>query len=187
MSTTTTAQWADLEDDRAEDEELAPQAHQTTSAQPGNAKDKAPAGRARRPSGTRLAVERTLAVVRLGPHQRELLAKLLGTRDTDGDDAIARLVLASLDQSSRAGVVIDKLTEIAQAVPLEAGALATELAVGDKALLAPAWAALTALGAASSTCPSAPAKAGLAVAKAAQGLSAAALADLRDVLSALDG
>ncbi len=207
MSATATSAWATgLEDqDAAEDPEAedsldvaedAPSGHSTatkgtvsapaaTGTPTGTPTGTTTARRPKRASGSRRTVELTLAVSHLEPRQRELLAHLNGLRGyDDGEPFMVRLVLASLDQGSRAGAVLGQLLEIAKASPLEAGVLATELA-GDRAVLAVAWAALASLGAVSGAAPASQAHAGLAVAKAAQGLSATALEDLSGVLEAI--
>ena len=190
MSATATSAWATgLEDqDAAEDLEAEDSLDVAEEAPSGHSTTSTPTPTARRPkraSGSRRTVELTLAVSHLEPRQRELLAHLNGLRGyDDGEPFVVRLVLASLDQGSRAGAVLGQLLEIAKASPLEAGVLATELA-GDRAVLAVAWAALASLGAVSGAAPGSQAHAGLAVAKAAQGLPAAALEDLSGVLEAL--
>lgn len=202
MSATATSTWAtglEEEDAEAEDSlgptEEAPSGHNTapkdttgpvgTPTPTGTAAGTPTGRRAKRASGARRTVELTLAVSHLEPRQRELLAHLNGLRGyDDGEPFMVRLVLASLDQGSRAGAVLGQLLEIAKASPLEAGVLATELA-GDRAVLAVAWAVLASLGAVSGPAPGSQAHAGLAVAKAAQGLSATALEDLSGVLEAI--
>ena len=136
-----------------------------------------------RPSVTRQAVLRTLAVTHLDKRQRDVLARLVGVRDMGaGDDGIARLVLSSL-VSGRAGTTARRLLEIAGTDALEAGVLAAELA-SDRTALTLAWSALVALEASEGPVPAR--RAGLALAGAVQSLTPARRRDLGAVVRALD-
>lgn len=184
----TTSQWAESQDDldEVDEEDEDPGAGEPAEQSP--APGAGHTRRGRRASGARRDVERTMAVMRLAGSQRGLLARLYGLRGyDDGDDAmIVRLVMTSLDQSGKGtSAVVAKVIEIAQASQLEAGVLATELAV-DKASLATAWTLLSAIGAVDEACPNTAARAGLAVAKASQSLKQATIDDLTKILGAID-
>lgn len=151
-----------------------------------DAEDKAQAQRpTRRSTGTRRAVERALAVARLESRQRELLARVLGERGyDDSDDAIARIVIGSLEPEPVAAGALSALLEIAGADPLEAGVASMDLA-SDRKLLSATWAVLSHYDAVRGPAPTATAKAGLAIAKAAKGLQKTALDNMRSALAAL--
>ena len=183
----TTAPWGTVDEDELDEEpEEAPAAGKGTTKTAHHDNDsKAQAPKPRRSTGTRRAVERALAVARLERRQRELLARVLGERGyDDSDDDIARVVLASLEPESVALSALSALLEISGADPLEAGVTAMDLA-SDRKLLVGAWAALAQLGVVKGQAPTATAKAGLAIAKAAQGLSGQALAALQGAISVL--
>lgn len=152
--------------------------------------DEAPAGttpaepstpepiRRRHKASTSRPVALTIAIVRLERHQRELLAGLAGLKAfDDGDDDLARLVSATLDASVRLAKTVFALLSISGADPLEAGVLATELAA-DRATLSAVWGAL-------GTGPVPRERPGLALAKAAQGLTKAQLDDLTTLAETL--
>ncbi len=192
-----TTEWATARDERTDEDflesvDLAAPAKSSAAPKPKPALETSepaqkaePAQKVRRSTGTKRIVERTLALSRLERRQRELLAAMSAIRGyDDGGGAIARLVVTCLDTASRIEAVLSQLIEVAKADPLEAGVLATELA-GDKAALAAAWAALSSLGAVDEACPSTTARAGLAVAKAAQGLQGPALSDLAGIIAAI--
>lgn len=186
----TTAPWgATYEDELDEEPEEAEEAQaagkNTTKAAHHNNDGKAQTSKPRRSTGARRAVERALAVARLEKRQRELLARVLGERGyADSDDDIARIVLASLEPESTAATVMSALLEISGADPVEAGVSSMELA-SDRKLLSGAWAALAQFAVVKGQAPSVTTKAGLAIAKAAQGLPAQALSDLKGIISVL--
>jgi hypothetical protein len=189
MSTTATP-WAtsdqDELDEGQEDEETTPLAEGAGKPAKDEADGKAQAHRSRRSTGDRRAVERALAVARLDRRQRELLARVLGDRGyDDSDDAIVRIVIGSLDPGSIAAGALSALLEISSADPLEAGVASMDLA-SERKLFSGAWAALVHLEAVKGPAPATTAKAGLAIAKAAQGLPKPALGDLGQVVSVLD-
>lgn len=186
----TTAPWVATDEDELDEEpeeaEEAPSAGKGTTKTAHHDNDgKAQAPKPRRSTGARRAVERALAIARLERRQRELLARVLGERGyDDSDDDIARVVLASLEPESVALSALPALLEISGADPLEAGVTAMDLA-SDRKLLSGAWAALAQLGVVKGQAPTTTAKAGLAIAKAAQGLPGQALADLQGAISVL--
>jgi hypothetical protein len=191
MSTIATSLPQDPTDDELDDEQGAPEPEALSQPQGSTAHGKTAADdktgrRPRRASGAKRAVERALAVTHLDRRQRELLSRVLGEKGyNDSDEAIVRLVLSSLEPSSQAGQALSQLAHIAKSDPLEAGVAAMELA-SDRGFLTAAWAALSFLGVAnSSSAPGTTAKAGLALAKAAQSLPQPAMTDLKKLLAVI--
>jgi hypothetical protein len=159
-----------IEDDRSQAGSL----HKTQSRQP--------ADKARR-TFARKAVNRTLAIAALPKAKALLLATLVGVTDP-GD--VAALAVAALEAGRAEREVLRRLSEIAAADAMHAGALAVGL-FEERLLFRSAWAVLAALGAEMPASPPAvQTKAGLALAKAAKNLDKAKLADL-DALSVLIG
>jgi hypothetical protein len=183
---TTVAPWATTDEDELDEE--TPEGTEAPALVESTGKDaatKAQAPRSRRSTGDRRAIERALAVARLNRRQRDLLARALGERGyDDSDDAIVRIVLSSLEPGSVAADALSALLAISSADPLEAGVASMGL-VSDRKLLSGAWAVLVYLEVIKGPAPTTTAKAGLAVAKAAQGLPKPALDDLAKVVSVL--
>lgn len=126
----------------------------------------------------RRAVERADQLRGLAEPDRAVVASMLGVSDTE----VASLVAAILVPTRAGGPTADRdLLELADADPLEAGVLATQLAA-DRPRFRAAWLLAHALGVIrSAALPSTPAaKAGLTFARAAQSMSQ----DSRDRLAA---
>lgn len=185
MSTTATPWVTSDLDEEQEDEETTALAEGAGKPAKDDVDGKAPAHRSRRSTGDRRAVERALAVARLDRRQRDILARALGDRGyDDSDDAIIKVVIGSLEPGSAAADALSALISIADSSPLEAGVASMDLA-SDRKLLSGAWAALVHLDAIQGQVPATTAKAGLAIAKAAQGLPKPALRDLEKIVSVL--
>jgi len=151
----------------------------------GAAESTQPGVRQRQPRGTRgatrRAVERALAVNALSAGVRRLLARSLGVESDD----VVELAVASLDAGQQAKTVLTTLVEIAEGDAMEAGVVATGLA-SEKAEFKKVWAALAALDdSLPASAPSTQAKAGLALARAAQGLAREARSSLAKAIDIL--
>jgi len=137
----------------------------------------------RKPTGVRRVVTHTLGVAELSERQRTILSHLSGMRSWSGD--LAKLAVSSLDAAGEARAVGELLLAIASADPLEAGVLATEVAL-DRTRCMVAYATLEAIGVLEDAASqSVPVKAGLNVARSAQKMSPKDRKDLGAVVELL--
>lgn len=137
----------------------------------------------RQKSVVRKHVETTLAIVAMSDRQRTILEAALGGEHRE----IADLTTAAIEAGAKGIAAITALLEVADADPIEAGILATEL-TDMKAVFKAAWSVLVALHAdVPATPPPGPAKAGLRLARAVQALSKETRKELRLVSGAVAG
>jgi hypothetical protein len=122
----------------------------------------------------------TLGLVQSAPARREMLAGLLGLRKTAATDTVVLVVALYEADASTAAPVLALLAIAETAEPIEAAVAAVELA-DDRDRAKAVWALLTSLGEVSGAIPQVAAKAGGAIAKAAQGLSKNSLAELKEL------
>lgn len=135
----------------------------------------------RQKSVVRKHVETTLAIVAMSDRQRTILEAALGGEHRE----IADLTTAAIEAGAKGIAAITALLEVADADPIEAGILATEL-TDMKAVFKAAWSVLVALHAdVPATPPPGPAKAGLRLARAVQALSKETRKELRLVSGAV--
>ena len=135
----------------------------------------------RQKSVVRKHVETTLAIVAMSDRQRTILEAALGGEHR----GIADLATAAIEAGAKGIAAITALLEVADADPIEAGILATEL-TDMKAVFKAAWSVLVALHAdVPATPPPGPAKAGLRLARAVQALSKETRKELRLVSGAV--
>lgn len=129
-----------------------------------------------------LAVTRTLRVAALDSGTRSALAMALGIGDADDTFALA---YAAVSRGTELTESISAINAVANADPIEAGVMATEMAA-DSAAFRTAWRLLGAVTELSPIPPGAQSKAGLAMARAAQSLKPQkkdALTSLGEVLA----
>ena len=137
----------------------------------------------RQKSVVRKHVETTLAIVAMSDRQRTILEAALGGEHRE----IADLTTAAIEAGAKGIAAITALLEVADADPIEAGILATEL-TDMKAVFKAAWSVLVALHAdLPATPPPGPAKAGLRLARAVQALNKETRNELRLVSGTATG
>lgn len=132
-------------------------------------------------TGARKVAERALAVAKLSTGRRSLLAAAAGLR---ADADVLDVTVASIEAESKILAALSKALELTEADALEAGVMATELAA-DRSALAPVWALVSSSSELAASPPQVPAKAGLALARAAQGIDKAVHTDLGSLAALL--
>lgn len=134
--------------------------------------------RRRTPDAVIAAVERTLRVVHLPDDTSKALADALGVSSDD----VAELAKATVTRGDQLQAAIAAVVELSTCDPIEAGVLATEMA-NDAAAFRSTWRLLSSLTNMGRVPVSAHAKAGLAVARAAQGLDSKSKQSLAAMLA----
>jgi len=125
----------------------------------------------------RRVAAKTLQIEKAKASQRQILSALLGVET----EAVALTVAALTGASDTA---VTDLFALADADPMEAGLMAAELGA-DKVRTKAVWSLLLAVGAVTGEPGKESAKAGLAIARAAQGLDKSVRADLTAALDLL--
>lgn len=115
----------------------------------------------------RKAVRRTVDIAALSEDRRAVLAAALAVTDSSDIVSVAQ---QSLEAGRAEKDTLATLTRIASASALEAGAAATELAMGSPKRFRAVWTVLAALAPVPAVPPSQAVKAGLALAEATQKL-----------------
>lgn len=140
----------------------------------------------RRPSN-RSIVDVTLAVNGLSVTEAEVLAAAVPTKVSA--TSVAQLSVSAIEHRAAITATLTSVLEVAHADPVEAGIVAISLTEdGDKKLFGRVWAVLTHLSPdLGATPPHQTARAGLAMAVAAQGLDSTAEATIERVMVAVRG
>lgn len=140
----------------------------------------------RRPS-TRSIVDVTLAINGLSATEAEVLADAVPAKVSATN--VAQLSVAAIEHRATAMATLTSVLEVAHADPVEAGIVAISLTEdGDKKLFGRVWAVLTHLSSnLGATPPHQTARAGLAMAVAAQGLDSTAEATIERIMVAVRG
>jgi hypothetical protein len=140
----------------------------------------------RRPS-TRSIVDVTLAINGLSATEAEVLADAVPAKVSA--TSVAQLSVAAIEHRATAMATLASVLEVAHADPVEAGIVAISLTEdGDKKLFGRVWAVLTHLSPGlGATPPHQTARAGLAMAVAAQGLDSTAESTIERIVTAVRG